>query len=204
MAYILGKREFMSLDFKVDRSVLIPRPDTEPLAESIIAFAGKQRLSMLDVGTGSGCVAVSCAYYCGNLAVDAVDISRDALRIAEENAKRHRVDVRFFQADLLRAFPEKTYDIAAANPPYIATEEIAGLMEDVRAFEPLTALDGGADGLLFYRAIAEKAKVRRLLAFEVGHNQAEAVIQILKDNGYGGIETVRDLSSVERVVLGKK
>lgn len=205
LQYITGKCEFMSLDFHVEHGVLIPRPDTEILVESVIEYAGQKSLSMLEIGTGSGCISISCAYYCKNLTIDALDISHKALDIARGNADKHNIDnISFINKNILTEFPNGAYDIVVSNPPYIETKVIETLMPEVRDFEPLSALDGGCDGLAFYRRIVEKSKVNKLIAFEVGHNQSDAVIQILKKGGYKNIEVIKDLSSIERVVLGKK
>ncbi len=199
--YILGRCEFMSLEFRVNPGVLIPRPDTETLAELVIGFAGDKPYTMLDIGTGSGCIAISCAKSCPNVSVDAVDVSQQALDTAKDNAAALGVDrIRFIKMDILKNFPDKTYDIVVSNPPYIETAQIPGLMADVRDYEPAHALDGGGDGLAFYRRIAQYARVNRLLAFEVGQHQADAVANILCRNGYRDVRFAKDLSGIRRVV----
>lgn len=205
MQYILENCEFMSLDFFVRSGVLIPRPETELLVEKIIEFAKDRELTMLEIGTGSGCISVSCAHYCKNLKIDAVDVSDDALDVARINVKRHNAhNVNIAKADIFNDFPDNTYDIVVSNPPYIETGVIETLEPDVRSFEPLCALDGGCDGLMFYRTIAEKTKARGLIAFEIGYNQGDAVIQILENSGYKGIEVFCDLASLDRVITAKK
>lgn len=220
--YLTGVQEFMGLEFAVNPSVLIPRPDTETLVEAVLGrleACRKTRSTQppqaaavltLDLGTGSGAIAVSLAYYCKGLSVKAVDISAEALRLARENALRHGVAdrVEFIQGDLFSPF-EGTgirFDLIVSNPPYISGEGMDRLQREVR-HEPPHALHGGADGLDFYKRIAADSSrhiIRGgLLAVEIGHDQAEAVQSILDQTGaYTGIEVVRDLAGRDRVVLG--
>ncbi|NLB80414.1 MAG: peptide chain release factor N(5)-glutamine methyltransferase [Clostridiaceae bacterium] len=205
IAYITCKREFMSLEFDVTPDVLIPRPETELLVEKIIEFTGNKQYSMLEVGTGSGCICISCAYYCKNLHIDSIDISQQALDVARQNARKHKIEsISFIQKDILKSFPSQQYDIVVSNPPYIKSYDIAKLMCDVKNFEPISALDGGEDGLLFYRIITKQANVKRMLLFEVGHDQSDAVCSILLENAYNTIETIKDLSGINRVVYGAR
>ncbi len=133
MQYILGRCEFMSLDFEVNPSVLIPRPDTETLVQHVINYVGEKSLSMLEIGTGSGCVSVSCAKSCKNLSITAVDISREALDTAKRNAKKHSIEIiEFVQMNILEDFPKKQFDVVVSNPPYIETDSIHSLMNDVK------------------------------------------------------------------------
>jgi release factor glutamine methyltransferase len=220
--YLTGVQEFMGLEFAVNPSVLIPRTDTETLVEAVLGrleACRKTRSTQppqaaavltLDLGTGSGAIAVSLAYYCKGLSVKAVDISAEALRLARENALRHGVAdrVEFIQGDLFSPF-EGTgirFDLIVSNPPYISGEGMDRLQREVR-HEPPHALHGGADGLDFYKRIAADSSrhiIRGgLLAVEIGHDQAEAVQSILDQTGaYTGIEVVRDLAGRDRVVLG--
>lgn len=220
--YLTGVQEFMGLEFAVNPSVLIPRTDTETLVEAVLGrleACRKTRSTQppqaaavltLDLGTGSGAIAVSLAYYCKGLSVKAVDISAEALRLARENALRHGVAdrVEFTQGDLFSPF-EGTgirFDLIVSNPPYISGEGMDRLQREVR-HEPPHALHGGADGLDFYKRIAADSSrhiIRGgLLAVEIGHDQAEAVQSILDQTGaYTGIEVVRDLAGRDRVVLG--
>ena len=160
MQYILGVCEFMSLDFIVTPDTLIPRPDTEILTQKVIDFVGNKQFKMIEIGTGSGCISVSCLKYCENLTVDAVDISQGAINVANKNAKAHNVDnrINFVLMDILKDYPTDEYDIIVSNPPYIEEDVIPTLMPDVRDYEPITALVGGVNGLDFYRRISEKSK----------------------------------------------
>ena len=208
---LLGVQEFMSLSFMVDGSVLIPRQDTEVLVETVLQYGEKihGEIGILDLGTGSGCIAISLASYLNNSRVIAVDISDAALNVARKNAALNRVErkVSFIKSDLFMALPnEESFHIIVSNPPYIPTEDIKGLEPEVRDCEPMLALDGGADGLDFYRRIAKDGKSHfkeeGLLALEVGIYQAEMVGQILKENGYSDIKLIKDLSGIDRVVCG--
>jgi len=209
---LLGEQEFMSLPFMVDENVLIPRQDTEILVETVIQYGDKVPgvLNILDLGTGSGCIAISLAKYINNSNVTAVDISDAALKIAKKNAESNEVagKVRFIKSDLFFALPKnESFHVIVSNPPYIPTEDIKSLEPEVRDCEPMLALDGGADGLDFYRRITENAKEylkdKGAIAFEVGIFQAEMVSQILKENGYTDIKIIKDLSGIDRVVFGR-
>jgi len=199
----------MSLDFIVTPDTLIPRPDTEILTQKVIDFVGNKQFKMIEIGTGSGCISVSCLKYCENLTVDAVDISQGAINVANKNAKAHNVDnrINFVLMDILKDYPTDEYDIIVSNPPYIEEDVIPTLMPDVRDYEPITALVGGVNGLDFYRRISEKSKdilsPNGLIAFEVGHTQSEAVKKILKNDDYKNIAAIDDLSGIARVVFGE-
>ncbi len=208
--YVVGSCEFMSLNFRVNSSTLIPRADTEILVERVIDFCretGKNRI--LEIGCGSGCISASLAHYLSDVKIFAIDISPDALKMSAENAKllgvSHKIE--FFNYDIMQGFPEIEggVDVVVSNPPYIPSFEIAELEKKVKNFEPRTALDGGDDGLDFYRQIAGCAKINQggLIAFEVGYNQADAVSRILLSRGCKSTELTKDLSGIDRVVSGR-
>jgi len=208
---LLGVQEFMSLPFKVNGNVLIPRQDTEILVETVISHCqkvpGSKRIA--DMGTGSGAIAVSLARYITDAQVTAVDISEKALSIARENAAQNNVQdkITFVRSDLYENLGnEKVYDVIVSNPPYIPTEDIKGLEPEVKNYEPMLALDGGTDGLDFYRKITEGAKEilgeNGFIAYEVGIYQAASVANILNKNGFSDIRIIKDLSGLERVVCG--
>lgn len=207
-AYIVGTKEFMSLEFEVDENVLIPRGDTETLCECIIDKNTLDKPKLADICCGSGCIGISLAFYTGAV-VDMFDISEEAVRIANKNACRIGVGERCGaeKADILREIPLEKYDIVVSNPPYIETDEIPYLMRDVAEYEPRLALDGGDDGLMFYRRLAgiapEMLNDGGILALEVGHTQAEAVADMLRES-FCDIETVCDLAGIKRVVFAKK
>lgn len=210
-SYITKTKEFMSLEFCVESGVLIPRPDTETLVCHIIDCAGDGNVNILDLCTGSGAVAVSLAKYIKNAVVDAVDICDTCIRLAKINAEKNGVadSVNVIKADVLKGIATtKKYDFIVSNPPYIKTDTLPTLMSGVRDFEPHLALDGGADGLVFYRAISSLAPSLLtsggMLAFEVGHDQSEAVKSILSSNGFKDIIFKKDLAQTERVVSGIK
>ena len=210
IAYIIGNREFMGLDFFVKEGVLIPRPDTETLVEEIINICNnKIGLNILDIGTGSGAITVSLAKYLDKSHVVSVDISDIALEIASKNAVSNNVDERidFIKSDVFsNVSDEARFDIIVSNPPYIKKADISGLDRQVKDFEPYNALEGGEDGLDFYRRITEESrgflKQDGILAYEVGHDQASDVSKIMQQNGFKGIYTKCDLQGFERVVIG--
>lgn len=210
--YIVGKCEFMSLDFLVNNDVLIPRADTEILVEAIIDKykSRSEPINILDIGCGSGCIGVSLAKYLKNAKITEVDISKLALNIAKLNAERNNVNeqITYKHCDITNGIPDLGFvpDCIVSNPPYIKNEDLKGLQTEVINHEPVTALDGGADGMDFYRCIIKLAKLNAggILAFEVGMGQAEYVSGVMRENGYHDIEIIPDLSGIERVVLGYK
>ena len=213
IAYILGRREFFALPMRVDRRVLIPRPDTEILVETALNGTREQHLygRMLDLCTGSGCVAIAFAKERPTWRVTAVDLSPDAAAVARENVQRAGVvhNVAVLEGDLFAALPEGArFELVTANPPYIPSSEIAGLDADVRDFEPRLALDGGADGLDITRRLVSEAtrylSPGGLLALEGGFDQAPAVEQLLEQAGFSQIVRSKDLAGVERVVSGRR
>lgn len=210
MQYILNHAEFMGLDFYVDENVLIPRPDTEILVEKVISHFGETSFEFLDIGTGSGCIPISILANCKNARGISADISEKAIDVAKKNAESNGVSERlnFINIDILNHFPEGKFDCIVSNPPYIESEVVETLMPDVREFEPYLALDGGADGLTFYRRIADKGydslKDGGLLAFEIGYNQGESVGRIMNEKGYRNTEVIKDIAGNDRVVVGTK
>lgn len=240
LQYIVGNTEFMSLTFKVTPSVLIPRQDTELLVETCINLANKgigdvgsrspRTISILDMCTGSGCIAVSLAWYLGQARLTACDISDAALEVARDNAKNNGVAERitFLQGDLFDALigveqiqaqqiqqiqaqqaqQALSFDIIASNPPYIESETISTLDQEVRSNEPLLALDGGTDGLDFYRRISKEStaylKQGGYLVLEIGYNQGQSVSTLLTEAGFTNVSVLKDLCNNDRVVLGQK
>lgn len=213
MAYIIGKKEFMGLDFFVKEGVLIPRPDTEVLVEDIIEQAKKiDNPLIVDIGTGSGAISVSLTKYIKDSKVYSLDISDDALEIGQVNAKNNEVEDRitFLKSDVFSSLENEDikFDIIVSNPPYIRKADIAGLEVDVKNYEPSLALDGGDDGFDFYRKITEDSikfiKDNGILGYEVGYDQAEDVKKIMIQSGYGDIRILEDLASIQRVVIGTK
>lgn len=209
IAYLRGEREFYGLPFKVDPRVLIPRPDTEALVETALERSAEVSLSMrlLDLCTGSGCVAIAIAKARPTAEVVAADISEDALAVARDNALRlGAYNVSFVQGDLFAAVPERRFDVITANPPYIASEEIPTLMPDVRDFEPRLALDGGVDGLDLVRRIVTDAPrwlgADGVLALEIGAGEAADVHALFAAAGYRDVRLTKDYAKIERVVSG--
>lgn len=205
LQYVLGTQEFMGCDFHVDARVLIPREDTAALVACAAERVGEDALRVLDIGTGSGAIAIMVKRLCKNALVTAVDISRDALEVAQENARRLGADVRFVRSDLFGALAGERFDVIVSNPPYIRTEDVKTLQREVRA-EPHNALDGGADGLDFYRRIIAAAgdflAPGGMLCFEVGYDQAQDVRARMDEQGFSHTGTRTDLNGIDRVVYG--
>lgn len=209
--YILGTWEFMGLPFFVGEGVLIPRGDTEALVETILERQRKEPLrTILDIGTGSGCIPISLSHYGDFESVLAVDISPKALAYARKNAAENHAEIAFYESDLFSRVPiewKGRLDAIVSNPPYIPKEDIAGLMTEVKDFEPLNALDGGADGLDFYRAIVAESRawlrIGGWLFFEIGYDQGAALRSLLAEFGYTEIGIKQDLAGLDRVAFGK-
>jgi release factor glutamine methyltransferase len=208
VAYITGKKEFFGFEFKVERGVLIPRPETELLVEvAYQELKGKEGLKVVDVGTGSGCVAVTlCKLTGGKHEITAVDISEKALRVARENAERLGCKVRFLKSDLLKGIKEEV-ELVVSNPPYVPVGD-KRLEKEVLKYEPAVALFGGNSGLeVIERLVAEsweKLKPSGVLIFEFGEGQESRVVELLEERGFKNVRTFKDLSGKERVVKGEK
>ena len=223
LQHITGVQEFMGYTFKVNPHVLIPRQDTETLvteAAKTIQSTPREKLSffeklkgrkewdVLDLCCGSGAVGISLAKICSNVKVTATDISAEAVETAEANAEDLRVKVRFLTGDMFEPVKGRKFDMIVSNPPYIRTNMISILQEEVKDHEPLNALDGGRDGLDFYRTIVEKAadflKPEGFLLMEIGHDQGEDLRKMLKDSGkYSPAAVIKDLPGRDRVVKCK-
>lgn len=204
LQYIVGETEFMGLKFKVNSSVLIPRQDTETLVEEALKVV-KPGMRVLDLCTGSGCVIVSILHNVADVEGYAIDISKQALNVAKENAKLNDVSIMFERSDLYDNVTG-TFDVIVSNPPYIPTEEIVKLMPEVRGFEPMEALDGKEDGLYFYRKMIPESRNYlnpdgRIL-FEIGYDQGEAVSGLLREAGFHDVQVIKDLAHNDRVVTG--
>lgn len=205
MQYILGVCEFMGLNFKVNENTLIPRCDTEILVEKAIELINKNNYkSVLDIGTGSGAIAVSVAKYT-DAKVTALDISNEAINVAKENAEQNGVNVEFINSNLFSNINEK-FDLILSNPPYIEKDVIKTLEPDVKDYEPILALDGGVDGLDFYKSITKDCckylNKNGSIAFEIGYNQGEAVSSLINAYNFDKISIEKDLAGLDRVVIG--
>lgn len=206
LAYILGEKYFYGRKFLVNPSVLIPRNETEMLCETAVSLIEKNELkSVLDLCTGSGCIAVTVALEAG-LRVDASDISRDAIMTAEKNAVLNGADVHFIESDMFKDISGR-YDLIISNPPYIPVEEYRALDREVLDYEPELALVGGEDGFDFYRIIAERAKEHLnnngYLLMEIGYNQGNTLKEILCDTHYSEVEVIKDYQNLDRIVKAK-
>ena len=204
---LVGTQEFMGLTFKVNENVLIPRQDTELLVENVADCLGNGKRTVLDMCTGSGCIAVSIDRLSKDSKVTAVDISEKALEVAQENNRFNNANVTFIQSDLFTNVTGR-YDIIVSNPPYIRTDEIPKLMEEVKSHEPVMALDGMEDGLYFYKKICNEASDylndNGKIFFEIGYDQGDDVSEILRKNRFCNIEVLKDLSGNDRVVIARK
>ena len=206
LQHITHRQEFMKMDFFVDENVLIPRPDTEILVEEVIKIAQKYNSPrILDLCTGSGAIAISLKKFVPNADITAVDISEKALEIAKKNAEKLEAKINFVKSDLFDKLDNRKFDIIVSNPPYIRKDEIKKLSEEVQK-EPKIALDGGEDGLDFYRIITEQAinylKTGSFLCFEIGYNQKNDVIKIIEDDqNYKNTYCKKDLYGNDRIII---
>lgn len=211
LQYITNLQEFMKLNFFVNKNVLIPQPDTEILVEEVIEIINKnnEKVKVLDICTGSGCIGTSIAKYTKNSTITMSDISSKALNIAKNNYTKNIEDtskVEFIKSDMFKDIKGK-YDIIVSNPPYIESKEISKLDKQVQN-EPKIALDGGEDGLKFYKILSNEAhkflNKNGYLCMEIGYNQKEAVIQLLKENkNYKEIYSKKDLNQNDRIIIAK-
>lgn len=208
LQHITHRQEFMKMDFFVDENTLIPRPDTEILVEEVIKIANqKYNPKILDLCTGSGAIAISLKKYVPNSEIIGVDISEKAIEVANKNANKLNADVKFIKSDLFEKLNKEKFDIIVSNPPYIKKEEIKKLSKEVQK-EPEIALDGGIDGLDFYRKITSQAieylKTESFLCFEIGYNQKNDVMQIIEDQqNYKNIYCKKDLYGYDRVIVAQ-
>ena len=215
--YILGTQDFMGMEFATAPEVLIPRPETELLAEQACGKleklrekkrkqTGDRELCVLDMCCGSGCIGISVAKLVPAVSVDLADISDAAIALTKKNRERLQADCTVIQTDLFAQIDEK-YDMIISNPPYIRTDEIPKLMAEVRDFEPHLALDGKADGLYFYDKIIREAREYLYedgyILFEIGQDQLDAVRGLLVENGYVDIEGMKDYAGLDRIVAAR-
>ncbi len=212
LQHITGKAWFYGYEYNVNENVLVPRPDTEVLVEQVLSVTDKNSY-VLDMCTGSGCIiiTISCEKHL-NKGIG-VDISSQALKTAQSNVKLHSVEnVTLIESDLFNNLDENIFDgnkadVIVSNPPYIRTDVIETLSEEVRLHDPFIALDGLGDGLYFYRQITKSSKAflkkGGWLMYEIGHDQAEDVTRIMLENGYSDVSTVKDLAGLDRVVKGR-
>jgi release factor glutamine methyltransferase len=209
LQYILGSKEFYGINFLVNENVLIPRPETELIVDHIIKEYKGKDVKILDIGTGSGAIAISLATNLKRSKIEAVDISKKALEVAMENAKLLNVSERisFTQSDIFSTINSNDYDCIVSNPPYISEREMRSLPTNVKK-EPKLALYGGLDGLEFYKRIVDKSisylKDGGLLIFEIGCNQGKSVSELMQQKGFGNVKIKKDFNNLDRIVLGYK
>ncbi|MBT5420249.1 MAG: peptide chain release factor N(5)-glutamine methyltransferase, partial [Candidatus Cloacimonetes bacterium] len=202
LQYILGETEFYGYTIKVDKSVLIPRPETELLVERIIAEENDIK-NILEIGTGSGALVIALAKKMNGIVIDATDISEDALRIAEQNTILNQVDINIFKSDIFDNVLNK-YDLIISNPPYISLTDYKQLPVEIKDFEPRSALQADDNGLFFYNKILQKAKDHLTesgkIYFEIGYDQAKKITEIAKKNRFSNIKVFKDLNGFDRIV----
>ena len=213
LQHITGHQQFLDFDFLVNKNVLIPRPETELLVEQVVNYINNEMynkndaVKVLDMCTGSGCIAISVDCLCEKAVVTAVDISEKALETAKENNARNNGNVLFVKSDLFENVKDK-YDIIISNPPYIPSGDMQELMEEVRDHEPHLALDGSDDGLKFYRKICKMAReflnADGKIFFEIGYDQGETVPELLRMNGFTNIQVLKDFAGNDRMVIARK
>lgn len=214
LQYIIGETEFMGLSLSVDRRVLIPRPETELLVERTLEGLSdaQKQYSILDIGCGSGNIAISLAHMHQHCIVDAMDSSEDALKVAAANVARHKLSQRIFTftGDILRGagqFLHTPYDVIVSNPPYISQKEFETLQPEISVYEPRAATTDEADGLTFYRAIATHGrsllKNDGMMVVEIAYDQGEEVQRIFRDAGYSDVTVYKDYNNLDRIVKGR-
>lgn len=205
LQYLTNRQNFCGLDFYVDSSVLIPRLDTEVLVEYILQH--EKNVEGLDVCTGSGCIGISLKKLGRFENITAVDISEEALKVAKKNAKFHNVKIQWIQSDMFQDIPQMSYDFIVSNPPYIRSDIVEELDDEVKKHEPRLALDGDADGLRFYRILADEGrkylKKDGRIYLEIGFDQAKQVRDLLLAAGFYDIHVIKDLADHDRVIAGR-
>ena len=206
MAYILGEKEFWSKKFYVNKSTLIPRPETELLVDKILKIYNEKKISILDIGTGSGCIIISLLSGLKNSNGIGIDISKNAILTAKKNALKHKLTkrVKFLNKSFNNIFSKK-FDLIVSNPPYIDSKDIKNLSDDIKRYEPRIALDGGNDGLDLIRKIIYKSKnilkIKGMLALEIGNEQIKIVSKILIDNNFRIKHFIKDYKTNVRCVF---
>jgi len=213
LQYIIGKVEFYGLEFEVNQSVLIPRPETELLVEAIIESVKKdERINILDIGSGSGNISIALAKNIPSCKVVGLDISKEAIETSKRNAKLNEVEnqLMFMKKNILNGIDigKNRFDVVVSNPPYVSVENFANLDPELRLYEPKIALTDESDGLSFYRKISSLSrsllKNNGKIFFEIGAGQSEAVKKILMDDDYKNIVIKKDFSDIERIIFGEK
>ncbi len=215
--YILKEKEFMGISFYIEEGVLIPRPDTEVLVQYVLDYIDEKYkegdIKVVELGTGSGCISLSIAYYNKNVFVYSVDIDKKANAVAEENSRRLKLSdrVKILEGDLFQGIKnmglKNSVDIIVSNPPYIPEDEIFGLQDEIKKYEPLWALDGGEDGLDYYRRIIPQSKEylknRGILVFEMGFDQGRKIKELMEKENFRNINILKDLQGLDRVITGE-
>ena len=206
IAYIINEKEFWSKKFKVNKNTLIPRPETELLVENLIKIYKGKKISLLDVGTGSGCIIISLISELSNSTGVGIDVSTSAIRIAKKNASSHEVEnkIKFYNKSIINIYNCK-FDLIVSNPPYIDSKNIKNLDDDIKKYEPLIALNGGNDGLDVIKKVIYKAKeilkTNGKLAIEIGNRQSKKVSEVLKYNNFRIEQNIKDYKDNIRCLI---
>jgi len=214
LQYILGETEFMGLPFKVNPTVLIPRPETEILVEEVLKLKNEAsgHITILDIGTGSGCIPISIAHFWSKANLTGIDISSEALKVAEENKNLNQTEnVTFVEKDVFDGWPDNNlpqhFDIITSNPPYVREDEMAGLQSEVKDFEPSIALTDFKDGMRFYIHILSLVSARKLetkfLFLEMSGSQPKKIVDEAKKCKFSSVEVIKDLNGIDRVLKVK-
>ncbi|MBE0570644.1 MAG: peptide chain release factor N(5)-glutamine methyltransferase [Ignavibacteriaceae bacterium] len=213
LQYIIGKVEFCGLELKVNPSVLIPRPETELMVENILNQIPKeQKMIILDIGSGSGNIAIALAVNLPLSKIVSTDVSEEAVLVAKENSERHKVSerIKFVKHNILKndlsSFP--MFDLVVSNPPYVSKESYSTLQKEIKNFEPTIAVTDESDGYTFYREISAKvsAKLKEngKLFFEVAQEQSEGVVEIMSKNNFRNIGVIKDYQEIDRIIFGER
>ncbi|MDZ7623076.1 MAG: peptide chain release factor N(5)-glutamine methyltransferase [Ignavibacteriaceae bacterium] len=213
LQYVIGKVEFYGLELKVNPSVLIPRPETELMVENILnQFPKDEKLIILDIGCGSGNIAIALAVNLPLSKIVSTDVSEEALLVAKENSERHKVSerIKFVKHNILKndlnSFP--MFDIVVSNPPYVSKESYLTLQKEIKNFEPAIAVTEESDGYTFYREISAKASAKLnengKLFFEVAQGQSEQVVEIMTKNNFKNIGIIKDYQNIDRIIFGER
>ncbi len=213
LQYITGEVEFYGIELQVNNNVLIPRPETEILIDTILEKVDKEReLMILDIGSGSGNIAIALAKNLTNAKIVSIDVSENALEVARNNALQNELETRieFIRLNILSDNLEdlSNFDIIVSNPPYVSNEEFGGLQKEILDYEPHEAVTDFGDGFVFFRKISEIGKSLQnksgYLFFEAAQGQSETIKKIMTENGYSNIDTVKDYADINRVIMGMK
>ncbi|MCZ7604252.1 MAG: peptide chain release factor N(5)-glutamine methyltransferase [Melioribacteraceae bacterium] len=210
LQYILGEVEFYNLNFKVDKSVLIPRPETELLVDEAINLINEYNYTnILDVGTGSGNIPVSLAANLNGVTITSIDISKEAIDTAVKNAEKNNVrdKINFIISDIADYVPDQKFDVIVSNPPYVSSQEYQNLQKEITAYEPRESVTDNDDGFKFYRNILSNndrlLRSNGFVIFEIGQGQESTLYKLFEEHSFEHVKTIKDLQNIDRIILGR-